>query len=103
MSSRKCKSSVHPGQPRLIILILTPEFYRTIPSVTSFLITISSVTVVKKVISICQCVIALSLVLGYGTVVFVEGVEEILEVRDCLTHVEVVPELKNVTFIHFLR
>ena len=41
--------------------------------------------------------------LEYVTVVLMEDVEEILEVRDCLTHVEVVHELKYVTFVHLLR
>ena len=88
---------------RLSILTPRTEFHQTIPSVTSFLITFSSVTTVKKVISISQCVNALSVVLQYVTMVFVEDVEEILEVRDCLTQVEVVHKLKYVTFVHFLR
>ena len=41
--------------------------------------------------------------LRYVTVVLVEDVEEILEVRDSLAHVEVVHELLYVTFVHVLR
>ena len=78
------------------------EVSQTIPSVTSFLITFSSVTMVKDVIIISQEVKALYIVIRYVTMVLVEGVREMLEVRDNLTHVEVVYEPIYVTFIPIL-